>query len=121
MKRRIIIEQLAPGMVLDEPVKELYGRILMSKGDVITEKSIRILKMWGIIEVQIDQVDTENSDEQQAAVQIEPAILEAAEKEAEELFKFTDRSGKLTSELFRLATMVIARRKVKEMHGQVTV
>ena len=42
-----------PGMVLAESVKNKDGRRLMEEGTVLTEKEIRILRMWGVLEVAV--------------------------------------------------------------------
>jgi hypothetical protein len=106
--RKIDIEQVAEGMVLESPVKDLHGRVLMKEGSVISEKTIRILKMWGVVEVAIvDQAPA--SQERNAVNSIDPRLVELAEAEAKVLFRHAGRSNGFVDELFRLATLRIAK------------
>ena len=42
-----------PGMILAQSVKNKDGRHLMEKGTVLREKEIRILRMWGVLDVAV--------------------------------------------------------------------
>ncbi|WDP90421.1 MAG: HDOD domain-containing protein [Desulfobacter sp.] len=42
-----------PGMVLAREVKNREGRLLMKAGTLLGEKEIRILRMWGILDVHV--------------------------------------------------------------------
>ncbi len=45
------MSKLKPGMILAEPVHNFQGVLLLDTGAKLTEKSIRILKSWGVIKV----------------------------------------------------------------------
>lgn len=47
------IEDLKPGMILDRPVRNSQGVLLLEAGTRITKKSIRIFKSWGVSGVTI--------------------------------------------------------------------
>jgi hypothetical protein len=47
------IEDLKPGMILDRPVRNSQGILLLEAGTRITKKSIRIFKSWGVTGVTI--------------------------------------------------------------------
>ena len=49
----IAVDQLEPGMVLSEDVLDVNTRLLLSKGQKIIPKHIRVLKIWGVNEVNI--------------------------------------------------------------------
>jgi len=54
------IEELKPGMILGQPVKNHQGVLLLEAGARITKKNIRIFKSWGVTEVTVKgQVDRE--------------------------------------------------------------
>ena len=54
------IEELKPGMILGQPVKNHQGALLLEAGARITKKNIRIFKSWGVTEVTVKgQVDRE--------------------------------------------------------------
>ena len=47
------IEDLKHGMILDRPVKNSQGILLLEAGTRITKKNIRIFKSWGVTGVTI--------------------------------------------------------------------
>ena len=110
---KIDIEYLTAGMVLEDSVKDLHGRILLKAGSAIAEKHIRILKMWGVVEVTAVDAGAANQ-EASPANQIDPDLLEWAANEASVLFRHTDVKGIFVSEIFRLSTLRIAKTKSKE-------
>ena len=50
----IALTRLKPGMVLAEPVQNFQGILLLDTGAMLTEKSIEILKSWGVNKVIIE-------------------------------------------------------------------
>ncbi|WP_291323384.1 HDOD domain-containing protein [Desulfonatronospira sp.] len=50
---KIIVEDLKPGMVLEDDVRDFNGRFLLGRGLSIEEKHLRIFKIWGVSEVDI--------------------------------------------------------------------
>ena len=48
MSKKVSIEEVTPGMVIDKDVTNLQGAILLRKGNEITERHISIFKTWGI-------------------------------------------------------------------------
>ncbi|MDA8139127.1 MAG: HDOD domain-containing protein [Desulfobacteraceae bacterium] len=55
------VEKLVQGQVLAEDVLDNNSRLLLSKGQAIENKHIRIMKMWGIFEVRVDGADAKES------------------------------------------------------------
>ena len=49
----IAVENLEQGMVLDEDIHDINTRLLLSKGQKIAQKHIRILKIWGVMGVSV--------------------------------------------------------------------
>ena len=47
------IDDLKLGMILELPVKNSQGILLLEAGARITKKNIRIFKSWGVIEVSV--------------------------------------------------------------------
>lgn len=63
---KLFLEELAPDMVLEKPIKDQFGLILFQKGIILSQKTINTLKMWGISEVSIeDDSIGENTNETQ--------------------------------------------------------
>ena len=50
---RVGIEELKPGMILEWPVKNHQGILLLEAGAKITKKNIRIFKSWGVDEITV--------------------------------------------------------------------
>jgi HD-like signal output (HDOD) protein len=92
--------QLKLGMVLADDVRDVKGRLLLTKGKPIGPEHIRIFKIWGIPQVQI--LGAQGEDEAPAAPPIDPGRLEAARKETEFAFRYTDRNHPAMREIFRL-------------------
>lgn len=51
--KMVTVFKATPGMVLARDVKNKEGRHLMDSGTVLGKKEIRILRMWGILEVAV--------------------------------------------------------------------
>lgn len=49
----VAVEDLSQGMVLSEDVRDIHCRLLLSRGQVISEKHLRILKIWGVCAVNV--------------------------------------------------------------------
>ena len=77
------IEELKPGMILERPVKNHQGVLLLEAGARITKKNIRIFKSWGVTEFIVKgQVDRETD----SAGQPEPRINASEEIQLKEKF-----------------------------------
>ena len=48
--------ELEPGMVLASGMKDRDGRRLLGKGVKLTSKHLRIIKMWGIVEADVEGI-----------------------------------------------------------------
>jgi len=105
----INIDDIQPGMVLAAPVTDRRGRVLLGAGCEITEKQLRILRMWGVIEADIQGVERAEVAAK-AVTDLDPALLERAETGARRLFAHMDLSHPAVQELFRLCTLRLARR-----------
>jgi HD-like signal output (HDOD) protein len=102
-------KQLKSGMVLADDVRDIKGRLLLSRGTPVGPDHIRIFKIWGIPQVEIAGA----SDEEAAAAPtpVDPAWLEAARQEAEPLFILTEREHPAISEIFNQAVQYRAARR----------
>ena len=96
------LDQLAPGMILGEHVKDRNGRILLAAGNILNARHLTIFKAWGISEVDIkgDREDMPAADSK-----IDPEILAKAEAEASVLFRYADLQQSTAKELFRLCVL----------------
>ena len=79
------IEDLKPGMILEHPVKNHQGVLLLEARAKITKKNIRILKSWGVEEVTVKGEVLRVND---STFQPESQIAESDEMQLKE--KFSD-------------------------------
>ena len=100
----INLENARPGMILAKEAKDLNGRVLLAAGTELTEKHLRVFRIWGVSEVEIQGVEHEDVVAEVTA-RVEPATLKSAEEEVSRLFAFTDRSHPAIAELSRLAVL----------------
>ncbi|NOY62834.1 MAG: hypothetical protein GXP10_06760 [Gammaproteobacteria bacterium] len=96
----IPLNDIASGMVLADDVADRNGRVLLRSGAEITEKHIRIMKTWGVVEANIADISKEDVEEKSTA-QLDPELLKAAEQEAQEFFRHTDLEHEVIHELHR--------------------
>jgi hypothetical protein len=113
---KINVGDVRGGMVLAADVLDRNGRTLLAKGVEVSDKHIRIFKMWGITEVDIQGVALEDVAAHDAAA-IDPAMREKAEAAIADLFRFTDPEHPGVKELHRLATMRFVRSMTEAQDG----
>ena len=101
------IDKIEPGMVLAAEAKDRNGKILLNAGAAITEKHLRIFKMWGVHELDIEGVDQAQLAAETLS-QIDPAALAEAEERARALFVHCDSANPVVQELLRLCTLRLA-------------
>jgi hypothetical protein len=105
----INLDDLQVGMVIAQAVRDPHGRVLLAPGCELTDKRLRILRMWGITEVDVAGVERE-AVAAQAAAELDPAALARAEAETQQLFLHADLAHDAVRELYRHCTLRLARR-----------
>ncbi len=96
-------DKIHEDMILSEEVTDIKGRLLLKKGQKIESGHIRILKMWGITEVNIVG---EASSEDEKISTIDPELLEKITDATTQNFKHVDLNHPAMSELFRLCIVL---------------
>jgi len=112
----ITTADIRAGMVLAADVKDRSGRVLLSADTEITEKQIRILKMWGITEADVNGVAPAVG----GAGPLPGADADAlarAEEETGMLFAHANAEHPAVKELMRLAVARMLARKKEHTHG----
>jgi len=102
--------ELKPDMVLAEDLANLNGRFLLAKGTKLTPKHLLILKMWGVIEANIENV-SQVDIEADALSQLDPAVIEEVTQSLTEPFQHTDLEHPAMRELFRICCIREAYRR----------
>jgi hypothetical protein len=100
----VAIDNLSPGMSLTSDVHDRNGRLLLGAGAELTDKHIYIFRTWGVVEVDILGVETD--DESLAPSDtIDPDVLAAAAAEVGPLFRHADLAHPCMNQLLRLAVL----------------
>ncbi|MGD9365631.1 MAG: HDOD domain-containing protein [Desulfobacteraceae bacterium] len=92
------IDTLKNGQILDEDVHDVNGRLLLSRGQPIESKHIRIFKIWGVAQVRVangevpPQVDRGKKDSEKMA---------CVEASTRQLFKKTNLNHPLMETVFQ--------------------
>ena len=102
------IDQLEIGMELSDDVRDATARLLLSKGLCIEARHIRLLKMWGVFEIQVQGPDPSR---QAPAAPADPERLAAVESAVSRLFSNLDRKHPAVKEILRLS---VAHRMTRE-------
>lgn len=102
------LEDLTVGMVVSDQVTDRAGRLVMAAGSEITEKHLRIFKMWGIEQVDVD-VDAEDM-EKYGSFAVDQSMIEGVEAETREQFRHTDLENPIVQALFEQ----MVQRKVRQ-------
>lgn len=108
---RVKIDELRPGNILAEDIINANGRFLLGKGITLDPTHLRVLKIWGILSVEIQGASEDSPDA--SLEDIDPAILQAAEQEVREYFCLADLTHPLMKEVLGICT----RRRAEDMLG----
>jgi HD-like signal output (HDOD) protein len=93
----IAVDNLEQGMVLSEDVRDINTRLLLSKGQKIVPKHIRILKIWGVTEVNIVGNQEEHAVDMPAA---DPERAKQIQTAVELVFKRVNLENQLFKEIY---------------------
>ena len=80
------LDELKPGMILAEPVRNQSGSLLLEKDASLTKKRIWMLKTWGVDKVSVKGKPKEGG---KATIETELENKEAIEKELRAKFEDT--------------------------------
>lgn len=107
----INLEDIKVDMVLAKDIKDRSGRVLLAGGSNINEKHLRVFKMWGITEADIQGVE---KDEIAANIfaQMDQQLFRAAETKTRARFRHANMEHPFIKELFRLLIIRLVRTKV---------
>ena len=98
----IHINKLKPGMVLDEEVRDINGRLLLKKDKQIQTAHIRVFKIWGITEVNIRG---SNSSKDASVSSVDPEQIEKIKQNTLDLFRHVDLDHPANKEIFRISIL----------------
>lgn len=99
---KVSIQQLNPGMILSQDVKDPNGRLLAAAGQEISGKLIRVFKIWGVGDLRVQAADS-SAQAETAGPEIPADIRRKAEDITSYRFQFNDLNDPFVYELFRIA------------------
>jgi hypothetical protein len=105
---QIDLETLGPGMILAADVVESTGQVLLRAGTEIEAKHLRVLRSWGIEQVEIAG-ERPPDPEETVLARTSPEIVALAEAKVAHRFRLADPSHAAVIELRRLALMAEVR------------
>jgi len=107
----INIKDLKADMVLNGDIKDSRGRLLICKGTVLNEKYLKICRIWGVVEADVEGISPE--DIYATAVNnFDAAAIAAAEEIIQKRFCHNDMSHPAIRELMHLCTLWVAVGKI---------
>ena len=108
----INLEDIQVDMVTASDIKERSGRVLLAEGSKISEKHLRVVRMWGITEADIKGVEKEELTATVAS-QLDQNLLREVEIQTRERFCHVDMEHPFIKELFRILLLRLVRRRSK--------
>jgi putative nucleotidyltransferase with HDIG domain len=103
----IKVSHLKPDGLLSKDVKDRNGRLLVPAGTRLTENHIRVIKIWGIVQVEIE-APAEEDPTLSSSEMIDPERLNAAEAVLSRRFRLCDREHPAVKELYRISRLRLA-------------
>jgi len=97
------IDDIQPGMKLAADVKDQTGRILLTAGHEVTERHVKIFRMWGVIEADIEGVDRDEISVV-ASAPVDSTMVGDVQNQARSRFRHADLEHPAVKELYRLYT-----------------
>lgn len=83
----IKFESLQAGMVLAGPVLNHHGAVVLPAGSTVEEKHLRLLKLWGVAEVDVAGQEEPSAEKVEVDLRLDPAL--AGENDAvDERFRY---------------------------------
>lgn len=100
------IKDLKQGMVLANHARDSNGRLLLTVGEVITDKHIRTFKAWGIVALDIkDSEDGDAVGEEAGAGGSVEQVPAQVKGDVDELFRYSNRQHPAIKELVELCIL----------------
>jgi hypothetical protein len=112
----ISVNDLRPGMVLAGDVRDRNNRVLLAAGQEISDKHLKIFKMWGVTDADVRGAVQEDMVVQDMA-EVDPAVYQDAEQVTRDVFQNANVEHPGMKELARLATLRRAKPKAEGRHG----
>jgi HD-like signal output (HDOD) protein len=112
----IHINKIKAGMVLNEEVRDINGRLLLGEDKRIEPGHIRIFKIWGVTEVNIRGNDgTKNESD----CDVDPEKIEEIKANTRSLFRYVDLEHPAMKEIYRISVVYRSMRQFSEKETRI--
>ena len=111
-------DKLIPGKILAEEVRDINGRLLLARGNEIEDNHIRIFKIWGVSEVNIEG-PARGSEKYDPG--LNPETFELVSETVTHLFQHTDLEHPLVKKIFNIAVQFRCENNLIETEIQVDI
>ena len=98
-------------MVLTGDIRDCRGRLLIGKGAVLTEKYLKLCKMWGVVEAEVEGISPEDIYAM-AINNFDAAAITAAGEIIQKRFCHNEMGHPAIKEFIRTSTLSIAAGKI---------
>ena len=106
---KIPVDQIKPGMVAAEAVVDCNGRMLVGRNTEFTEKHLRVMRIWRVMEVEVAGNTAETQPEPSG--EADPEVMARAVERVRKRFRHCNPKHPVAKELFRLAVVKLAAEK----------
>lgn len=111
--KRVSTHEMVPGMILEAPIRDQKGRLLIPEGETLTEQHIRTCKIWGAMSIWVKTTDPAQDAQTDDFSQIPAAVHTEAEQRVRKVFGNNDLDEPFLDKLFHLAV----HRKARQLHA----
>jgi hypothetical protein len=108
---KVKLDAVNEGMVVTADVKNMDEMLLIPAGCELTARHIKILRTWGISEIQVDGAESDST----TLLKIAPEILQRLEAELKKIFWEFDPDNAAQREIFKLALRRRARNALNQV------
>ena len=109
------INDVTVGMVLAQAAKNKNGTVILGEGSALTERHITSFKTWGVTEVDIQGVDTDQLVKE-AMDPLSNDVVESIERELDELFPPFE-ANPVMEEIYKIVKKVSLRQAANQTKG----
>lgn len=110
---RVKLDAVTEGMLVAADVKNMDDMLLIPAGCELSARHIKILRTWGISEIQIDGEEKNST----TLLKISPEVLQRLDAELRKLFWQFDAGSAAQQEIFKLALRRRARAAITQGHA----
>ncbi|MFO8033279.1 MAG: HDOD domain-containing protein [Desulfohalobiaceae bacterium] len=107
---KIATQNLQPGMVTRQDIKDKNGRLILPENTSIEAKHLRMLKMWGIYEADIQQAEGDEAPPQTRASSVSTEQLKAAGRIISPRYAQTNTEHPCIKAIFKQHALTLAER-----------